>query len=113
MLQPDDETKHILLEIIGLLGYLGLGIALWQITMSLPFMIAYVQSIICLVLLIRYSNIKQALAQLKERFNFAGQTNEELQEIQGLFKGMLGLWLYATEPPLFDTKHHFTFIEEE
>src|SRR5713226_8458574 len=113
MFKLDDETKNILLDIIGLLGYLGLGIALWQLTMSLIFMIAYVLSIVCLVLLIRYYTIKQELTQLKRRLNFAGQSNEELEQTQGLFKGMLGLWLYSTETPLSDTWHHFTFVEEE
>ena len=35
MFKPGNETKSVLLDIVGLLGYLGIGIALWQLTMSL------------------------------------------------------------------------------
>lgn len=113
MFKPGDETKSILLDIVGLLGYLGIGIALWQLTMSFLLIIIYVQFIICLLLLIRWYMMNQELAQLEESLSLARRSKEELQRIQGLFKGMLGLWLYATEPPFFDTRHHFTFIEEE
>ena len=54
MFKPGNETKSVLLDIVGLLGYLGIGIALWQLTMSLLLIIIYVQFIICLLLLIRW-----------------------------------------------------------
>jgi hypothetical protein len=113
MLKLDEETKRILLEIAGLFGYLGLGLTLWQLTMNAPLMFAYGLFILCILLLLRYRRVNRKLTQLQEKLSAYGQSTEELQLVKGLFEGMLGLWLYSTEYPTSDTKHHFTSFHEE
>jgi hypothetical protein len=113
MFRLDGETKRILLEFAGLLTYLGLGVALWQITLSPSWILVYGLCLFCLLLLLRYRSVNQKLTQLQSTLGTAGQSAEELQKVRGLFEGMLGLWLYTTELPTSDTKHHFTFLEEE
>lgn len=113
MFRLDDETKRVLLEVAGLLTYLGLGVALWQLTTSPLVILIYGLSTFCFLLLFRYQSVNRKLAQLQERFRTTGQNIEELQRVQGLLEGMLGLWLYTTELPATDTKHHFIFLKEE
>ncbi len=113
MFRPDTEIKQILLDIAGLTAYLGLGITLWQITTSIPYIVAYTLLILCLLLLLRYHILHQTLDQLQGQLNNDRHHMEKLQQVQGLFEGMLGLWFYTTELPTADIKHHFTFLEEE
>src|SRR5947207_2426303 len=113
MFKQDGEIKRILIVFAGLLTYLGLAIALWQITSNSRDIAIYLLMTFCFILLLRYHIMHKKLTQLEGRIGTNGQNAIELQRVQGLLEGMLGLWLFTTEFPTSDTKHHFTTLEEE
>jgi hypothetical protein len=113
MFRIDDETKKVLVEVIELLGYLALGITFWELTKNVYFIAIYVLLSFCLLLLLRYRAANREIDKLKDLLGQSAQSTEELQRIQGLFQGMLGLFLITAENPFPDRKHHFTFVQEE
>lgn len=113
MFRIEDEPKKVLSEIIQLLGYVALGITLWGLTKSILTMVVYFLLISNLVIVLRYRQLSRKFQELQKKLGTAELSGEELQRFRGLFEGMLALYLYTTERPNSDPKHHFVLVQEE
>lgn len=113
MFKLEDSTKSLLKEIISLLGYLSLGIAIWNATHDVLVICIYALLAFYLLLLLRYLAANRRIKEVESQLALANNSADDLQRVQGLFEGMLGLFLYITEPPQSDTNHHYSFAQEE
>jgi hypothetical protein len=97
----------------ALVGYLGLGVSLWQIVPSVMVQFIYVEAVGLLGLAVvalhqasRVSKLAQANFDLALRF-------AEAEQIGDLTQGVFSLVVNLTEEPRVDAVHHFNCITEE
>jgi hypothetical protein len=113
VLRIEDGPRRTFLDIIQVLGLVGLGIGIWELTKSVRIMLIYALLISNVIYALRHRMLSQRFGLLQQQMGSAEQDRGELQRFRGLFEGMLALFLYTTEQPQVDIKHHYTLIQEE
>ena len=97
----------------ALVSYLGLGIAVWQLTESLLALSVYILAVVVAFLVLRLRRIRRAYDELAREHAVSVAAAEELSQADNLSRGMFALVVYLTELPRADTRHHLTFVKEE
>ena len=109
----DKNIKSILLDAAQMLGYLALGIAIWETSKNAYLVIIYALLMLMLMIVLRYNYLIKKVSHLESLVNNSEDSIKDAARIKDLFEGMLSLILYITEKPSVEAKHKFTFIEEE
>ena len=107
------ETRRILLDIANLSAYLALGIALWELFRNALAIGLYFVLIIFVITFLRLREKSKEVTTLKREIEESARAKKEAEFLAALVDGMLGLYLYTTEPPVEDPHHRYTLDEEE
>jgi hypothetical protein len=118
--QLPKETAFLLGAGAGLITYLAFGITIWQVRPGYTGQIVYILSVAVAGLSYRIIRLSKRNAELgkqlaKLELSTSGESLaiEEMANIDGLAKGLLGLMVHLTQPPHSDTQHHLTYVREE
>jgi hypothetical protein len=102
----------------ALITYLGLGVTLWALYRNYYIEGLYALIVALAIVIYRDFKLSNQIARLHAELANAKHTaiardSRELDHIDGLARGLVGLMVFLTQPPYFDDHHHFTYVREE
>ncbi|MFI6394373.1 hypothetical protein [Nonomuraea sp. NPDC050540] len=97
----------------ALVGYLGLGVAIWNLTQQILPLVVYALLVITAMLATRIHTGQREIRQLEARCQKLTAHTQESAHLQSLTQGLSGFVSYLTEEPRADYVHHFTHVTEE
>jgi hypothetical protein len=97
----------------ALVGYLGLGVAIWNLTRQVLPLIVYLLVVIVIILGIRVHTGQKELKQFEKKYLELAPASQQTTQLTNLLNDLSGLISWLTHEPRADYFHHYTYVLEE